>query len=173
MQRGRDGEAVGRQLQGRRDHLLEAHGAVPAEGGEPGVRRRRRHGAHHPVGHVAAVFTAEIVDGRLSRPATQAADFPGVPRLGVVDDDGRHAAKAGVLGKRHVDHHAGGHARVNGVASLLEDPVAGRSCQVVTGADHVRDAANQRAIASQSQCHSDLRAGNRVRNQHPSCLAAV
>ena len=34
------------------------------------------------------------------------------PGLGVVDDDGSHATKAGVLGQRHVDHDAGGHAGV-------------------------------------------------------------
>ena len=148
MQRGRNGESAGGQFQGWRSHLLEGHGTVPAQRGNPGIGSGGRNRAHDAVGHVAAVFPPEIVDAGFGRPPAQTADLPGLPRRGVVDDDGRNSAEARVLGQRHIDDDAGGHARVNGVASLLQDTVAGCRRQVVSGADHVGRAAHQGSIAA-------------------------
>ena len=49
----------------------------------------------------------------------------------MIDGDGRYAAEARGLRKRHVDGDARCYAGVDGIASVLEDTVAGRSRQIV------------------------------------------
>ena len=46
--------------------------------------------------------------------------------------------------------------RVNGVAALLENPVAAAVARVVTGADHVGNAADEGTVASKSDGHNNL-----------------
>ena len=159
MQRGRNGESAGGQFQGWRNHLLEGHGAVPAQRRNPGIGSGGRNRPHDTVGHIPAVFSHEVVDAGLGRPPAQTADLAGFPRRGVVDDDWSHAAKTGVLGQRYVDDNAGRHARVNRVAALLQDTVAGRRRQIVAGADHVRGAAHQGSITVDSNSHNALHIG--------------
>ena len=154
---GGDGEAGGGEFQGRRDHLFKGHCAVAFQGGQPGVGGGGGDGAHHAVGQIAALFLVEVVDGGFGGPASQAADFAGFAGGGVVDDDGGHAAEAGVLGQGDVDGDAGGHAGVNGVAALFQDAVAGGRGQVVARADHMRNATHQGPVGTQSDAHNDLR----------------
>ncbi len=98
MQGCRDGEAARGQLQGWGYHLLKGHGAVAGQGCDPGIDSRGSDRSHDAVGHIATVLTNEVVNAGLGRPTTQAADFAGFTAGSVVDDDGRNAAEAGVLG---------------------------------------------------------------------------
>ena len=136
-QSGGHGEAVLRQLHGRGDHLLEGHGAVEFQGGHPSVGARGGDGAGDTGGQVAAELGQVVVDVGGFGPAAQTANLNRFFLMGVMDDDGGHAAKVGPLGQHHVQGDTGGHTGVGGVATLRQDPVTRRGRQVMPSRNHV------------------------------------
>ena len=150
-----------RYFQGRRHHLLEGHGAIEAEGREPGIGGGRGDSAEHAAGQFSTVLAIEVVyAGRLG-PTAQATDGHRIAAGGVVDYDGCHSAEAGPLGERDVDGNACRDSGIGGVAALLQDAETGGGGQIVSAGHHVLYAGHQWTIGPDSNGHGTP----------PACLA--
>ena len=148
-----NGEASLGQFQGRSHDLLEGHRAVELERGQPGVCRCRSNRAERSQRQLSARMLVEIVDAGLPGPPAQAADLHRLLFRGVMDDYGGDTAKAGVLGQRHVQGYAGGDSGVGRVASLFQDAVPRRRCEVVACRDHVSGPGNQWPVGADTSGH--------------------
>ena len=92
---------------------------------------------------LAAGVAVEVLDRGRARPAPEPAYGHHGVGLRQVDDDGRDAAEVGARGPHDVQRDARGHARVDGVAALLEDAVARRRGERCDG----------RPAARRCRCH--------------------
>ena len=142
-----------RYLEGRGHHLLEGHGAVEAQGREPGVGGSGGDSAEHAAGQVAAVLAVEVVYAGRPGPPSESTDGYCFTTGGVVDDDGRNPAESGPLGQGDVDGNACRNPGIGGVAALLQDAETGGSGQVVAAGDHVLYASHQWTIGPDSNGH--------------------
>jgi len=139
-------EAVAREARrGGRD-LAERHGAVARQRGDPGIGRRRHHGAAHACRHGAAVLAHEHLRIEFLGPPAQPVDGDDLLLGGRVEDDRRHARDVDDVGLDHAEHHAGRAARVDRVAAGLQDLESGMRRQIVTGRDHMARAGDRRAM---------------------------
>ncbi len=148
-----NGEAAIRQFHGGGDNLLKGHGSVEFQGGQPSVGSRGGHGAGDTGWQVAAIFGQVVVNVGCLGPTTQTANLHGLVLLGIMDDDGGHAAKVGPLGQHYVERDTRSDTGVGGVTTLLQNTVSGCCGQIVTGRDHVGRPGNCGTVRLYSNCH--------------------
>ena len=86
-----DGKAVAGEADRRLRHLAEAHGAEALERRDPGIGRRRHHGAQDALRNLAAVVLLEVVALDRLRPGAETRDRDDAILGGGIDDDRRHA----------------------------------------------------------------------------------
>ena len=136
-------KAVARIADGRRRDLAEAHGAVALQRQDPGVGRRRNHGAQEAHGNRAVVVADELLDVERLRPPAEAGDRHGLVAVGQVDQHRRDAGELDLVAVHDTERDAAGDAGVDGVAAGAQDRMrrlgreilAGR-CHVVVADDH-------------------------------------
>ena len=134
-ERGLHGIAVG-HLDGRLQHVLEAHRPELGQHDEDAARRAGGHRRQRPGGRrVLELLRLEELGRRAGRRHTQRVDADHLLRLRVVDEGLRLAAPP-----ERVPHGGGGGnhraGRVDGIALLLEDGRAGRRRERFAGDRH-------------------------------------
>ncbi len=139
-----DRESVA-ELDRGRQHVGEGEPAVPREGGEPRVARRRRDRARRADGHVVPIFGAIPIEIERRGPPAQPVDAlrSGHPRP--VHDDRRDTTEVGQVTFDHVQGDACRDAGVDRAAAAREHPEAGERREVVAGAHHVLRSEDRRA----------------------------
>ncbi len=140
-----DREPLGGETDGRGGDIGEAHRAMPAQRGDPGVGRGGDHGAQHAVGDFAAMLAHEQIGGQRLRPPAEAGDA--LDRsVREPDHDRRHAGDIDQVRLQHAQAHAGGHTGVDRVAARLQDGEARRRGQIMAGRNGMAGAVNTRTM---------------------------
>ena len=132
----RDGMAVFRELDGRLCHLRQRHGSVIFQKTNPSRDTARKCGAVPASGRYSAgiCLGAQILFCQIPRGEARGAHpvkLPSGP-----DDRKIIAAEGRGRWLHNRKCNGNGHACVNGIASLFQDPDPGRSCQRMGGSHH-------------------------------------
>ena len=123
--------------------LARPHRAVVAQQPHPGVEGPRHdRGQQAGAGHEIQALGPVVRDGRARGCHALAADHLRLAGLLVVEDDRHLAARPVQVGLHHLEHEAGGHRRVEGVAALLENRHTARGRKPVGGRDDPEGAAD-------------------------------
>ena len=142
-------EAFASVAHGGTRNVAERHRAVVGEGSDPGIGRRRHHGAQDPQRHLAAMLAHEEVGWEAFRPMAETGDGHDLARFlrarAGADHDRRHAGDVHFIGMQHGERDTRGTAGIDGIAAGLEDREARGGREVVTGGDGVPAAVEGRA----------------------------
>ena len=155
-----DGEPVFGKLDGRLEHLREAHRAKAGDRRGPGVHDRGDTGRQVAVAgyEVDPVLTAPVDGERFRRPA-HTADGECFSLPGRVDQRGRLAANTIALRLEHIEAEAHRRRRIDGVAALLHDAEARGGGQVVPGRDDAAGAHDYRTCCEPRHSSASVPSG--------------
>ena len=134
---GMDREAVARIADGRRRDLAEAHGAVALQRQDPGVGRRRNHGAQEAHGDRAVVVTDELLDVERLRPPAEAGDRHRLVAVGQVDQHRRDTGELDLVAVHDPERDAAGNAGVDRVAARPQDRMRRLGSEILAGRRHI------------------------------------
>ena len=115
------GEPIPGQVDGRSGHLPEGHGAELRRRRDPRIGGGRRQGRERAGGHLTPVVLVEVLNRRGLGPDAKPVNGDHLVAVSQVDDGGRHAQEAAIVGVHDIQRQANGHSGVDGVAALLQD----------------------------------------------------
>jgi hypothetical protein len=141
-----DRKAVAGVADRRLRDLAEAHRAEALERSDPGIGRRRHHGAENPLRNRAGVVRLEVIGPDRLRPRAEARDRDDAILRGRIDDDRRHARKIHVFRLHDAERNPGRNSGVDCIAACLQNLEAGLGGQVMTGRHHVARPHDRRAV---------------------------
>ena len=139
-------KAVAGEPDRRRRDLAKAHRAVAPERGDPGVGCGRNHGAHDPLGDLAAVLAHEQLGVERLGPGAEPGDRDHLAARGVIDHDRRHPGDIDQIALQDAERDPGRAAGVDRVAARFEDRKPGGGGEVVAGRDGVAGHRDGRAV---------------------------
>ena len=141
-----DREAIASKTDGRMRDVAEAHRAEALKGRNPGVGRRRHHGAQDALRNFAAVVLLEVVALDRHRPGAETRDREDAIVGGGIDDDRGDARDVDIFGLHDTQRDARRDTGVDRIAARLQNPKAGLGRKVLGGGHHVARAHDRGAM---------------------------